>query len=105
MAVLRFKGRYIEPVVTGEKVQTLRAKVPGGVRPGVTVDAASSYSKPPWGRLRVDSIEKIAVVDLDDETARLDGFESAASLREELARLYPGVEDLFAIRFACVEPV
>lgn len=103
MAVLRFRTVYRAQIISGEKTQTLRAKVPGGVRVGVVVQAASSYSEPPWGSLRIDSITSVNVSEITDSTARLDGFADARSLRGELARLYPGVRELYAIRFTCVD--
>lgn len=103
MAILRFKDLYRDQIIDGSKTQTLRAKIPAGIRVGEQAQAASSYSRPPWARLRIDAIEAVALDDIDDRIAQADGFSSAADLLDVLHRLYAGVESFYAIRFSCIQ--
>jgi hypothetical protein len=44
---------------------------------------------PGAGYIRITGVAEVELGDLTDDDARPDGFETADSLREEIARLYP----------------
>lgn len=97
--ILRFKARYIEPILAGRKTQTLRTQLSPNIIPGVIVNAACHYDRPPFAELRIRDIRSVRVGDIDDACARADGFSDAQSLRLALSETYPTASVLFAIRF------
>jgi hypothetical protein len=82
-AMLLFKKRFLPAIRSGEKTQTIRLWKHPRMRAG-----QRSYI-PGIGYIRVLEVERIGLEKLTDADARPDGFESAQSLRAELAEFYP----------------
>ena len=72
MPTLRFRAHLIDPILSGRKVQTLRARIPHTVACAEVIDAACRYDRPAFARLAVVSIDRIAVADLTRADARRD---------------------------------
>ena len=100
--MLLFKEKFIEQIMNGEKVQTIRLWKYRRMKPG-----QRSYV-PGVGYIRIDSVKPIELDNLTDADAVLDGFPSADALRAELCTLYD--EDTLArltpykIRFSVFPP-
>jgi hypothetical protein len=80
--MLLFKKKFFEAIVSGAKQQTIRAW------PRRRLRAGQREFVPGLGRVRITAFEPISPLDLTEEDARLDGFESLAALLEELRALY-----------------
>lgn len=102
MSRLSFKGRFVEPVKSGVKVQTLRKATT--LREGDVVPATCKWGEPPFAHLRILGVEEIGVDQISDEVARGDGFDSAEDLVSWLAKHYPGTVKFSKIAFCVVEP-
>jgi hypothetical protein len=98
VARLSFRERFIEPIRSGEKRQTLR-KSAGAVRQGELVDATCRWGDPPFAKLRITEVETVHVDDLTEHDALLDGFESRDDMLAFLAKTYGAVTELVRIRF------
>ena len=85
--MLLFKKKFIEPILLGEKTQTIRLWRRCRVRVG-----QRSYI-PGAGYIMIDSVDLICLEELTDTDARLDGFPDAAALQAEIQTLYE--EELF----------
>jgi uncharacterized protein YqfB (UPF0267 family) len=81
--MLLFKKKFLGAIRSGQKTQTIRLWKYRRMRSG-----QRSYS-PGAGYIRITAVEAVALEDLTDEDARLDGFETADQLRAEIAQLYP----------------
>jgi hypothetical protein len=81
--MLLFKKKFLEAIRAGEKTQTIRLWKFRRMRAG-----QRSYI-PGAGYIRVTAVEEVRLDSLTDADARPDGFATADSLREEIARLYP----------------
>lgn len=99
MTTLRFKAPLIERILSGRKTQTLRARVPATIARGSTVRAACRYDRPPFARLRVVSVDRVALAELTRADARREGPASLDELVAGVARLYPDVASLVRVRF------
>jgi len=82
--MLLFKKRFLDAIRSGEKTQTIRLWKYRRMKAG-----QRSYI-PGAGYIRVDEVRQVRLDELTDEDARPDGFDTAASLRAELDRLYGG---------------
>lgn len=95
--VLLFKKKFLAAIRSGEKTQTIRLWPYRRMRIG-----QRSYI-PGAGYIEVDDVAEVTLEALTDEDARLDGFETVAALRAEIAALYgEGRADgqrLFRVRF------
>lgn len=80
--MLLFKKKFIPPILSGQKTQTIRlwrkTRLHAGKR---------SYI-PGVGYIMIDSVDPVALEKLSDEDARLDGFPNAAALQKELRTIY-----------------
>jgi hypothetical protein len=85
MAMLSFKKVWIEPIMSGEKTDTIR-KATALVR-GDIIEAKCEWVKPPFAYLEVTAVEPVAQRDLEPEQ------------RERLAKLYGQGKTLVRIRF------
>lgn len=100
--MLLFKKKYLPAIRAGTKTQTVRLWKHRRMRSG-----QRSYI-PGAGYIQVHSVEAIAVADLTDEDAHLDGFPSAQALQSELRELY--AEEIAAgyqayrVRFSLLPP-
>jgi hypothetical protein len=80
--MLLFKKKFLEPIASGAKRQTVR------VWPRRRLRAGQVEFVPGLGRIRVTAFEAVRPDDLTEEDAVLDGFASRAALLEELRSLY-----------------
>jgi hypothetical protein len=81
--MLLFKKKFLPAIRAGEKTQTIRLWKHRRMRAG-----QRSYI-PGVGHIRLAAVEPVDLDQLTDADALPDGFENAAKLREEIARLYP----------------
>ena len=81
--MLLFKKKFLAAIRGGEKTQTIRLWKHRRMRAG-----QRSYI-PGAGPIRLTAVEEVDLDGLTDADARPDGFDSAAELRAEIARLYP----------------
>jgi len=99
--MLLFKKKFLDPIRSGAKCQTIRIWPTRRLRPG------QAEFVPGLGRIRVTAFEAVRPADLSEEDARLDGFESRETLLAELRALYGDRLDslpCFRIRFAYPAP-
>ena len=99
--MLLFKKKFLEPILSGAKRQTIRVWPKRRVRPG------QIEFVPGLGRVRITAFEPVRPADLSEEDARLDGFESREALLAELRGLYGDRLDAvpcFRIRFTLEPP-
>lgn len=82
--MLLFKKKFLDAIRSGRKTQTVRLWKVRRVRAG-----QRSYI-PGIGYIRILAVDEVALDDLTDEDAELDGFDSARSLREEIQAIYAG---------------
>ncbi len=80
--MLLFKKKFLDAIRRGEKTQTIRLWDRRRMKSG-----QRSYI-PGIGYIHVERVEPIAIDELTDADALPDGFQSAESLRRELAELY-----------------
>ena len=63
---------------------------------------------PGAGYIQIGAVDEVALADLTDADAQLDGFDSAAALRHEIEQLYPqqlaAGHRAFRIRFSVLPP-
>ena len=85
--MLLFKKKFLPAIRRGEKTQTIRLWKHRRLRCG-----GRSYI-PGAGYVRIAAVEKVELEELTDDDARLDGFDTADALREEIRRLYPNRVD------------
>jgi hypothetical protein len=83
MSLLLFKKQFLELIRSGEKQTTIRRWRNARVRAGRQAFA------PGLGWIAIEEIHHVKLRDLNDADARADGFNSAASMRRELRKLYP----------------
>jgi hypothetical protein len=81
--MLLFKKKFLPAIRQGEKTQTIRLWKRPRLRCG-----GRSYI-PGVGYIRITAVEGVELDQLTDADARLDGFDTADALREEIRRLYP----------------
>ncbi len=100
--MLLFKKKFLDAIRAGRKSQTVRLWKYRKMKPG-----QRSYI-PGAGYIQVDTVDEVALAELTDDDARLDGFESAAALRQEIEQLYPqqlaAGHQAFRIRFTLLPP-
>lgn len=98
--MLLFRKKYLDAIRSGRKTQTVRLWKYRRMRSG-----QKSYI-PGVGRIRVISVEAVAVDDLTDEDAAADGFPNVQTLRGELAEIYgqqlPNGYQAYRVRFELV---
>jgi len=95
--VLLFKKRFLDAIRAGGKTQTIRLWPYRRMRAG-----QRSYI-PGAGYIEVLSVEPVDIAELTDDDAAPDGFDSAESLRAELAHLYSNAsgedQQAYRVRF------
>ena len=99
--MLLFKKKFLDPIRSGAKCQTIRVWPKRRLKPG------QAEFVPGLGRIRVTAFDPVRPVDLSEEDARLDGFESRDALLAELRALYGDRLDglpCFRIRFVYPAP-
>jgi len=88
---LWFKQKYVAPILSGEKSDTIR-KASSRLPAADNVVSFAVGPRPAFARARVLSVEPIDLDDIEPER------------RAELLRYY-GVEPLVCIRFELIDPV
>ncbi len=100
--MLLFKKKFLDAIRAGSKTQTVRLWKWRMMKPG-----QRSYI-PGAGYIRIEAVDEVALRDLTDDDARLDGFPTAAALRHEIEQLYPqqlaAGHRAFRIRFTLLPP-
>jgi hypothetical protein len=100
--VLLFKKKFLDAIRAGEKTQTIRLWKWRKMKPG-----QRSYI-PGAGYIHIEAVDEVALPELTDADAVLDGFPSSASLRREIEQLYPkqlaAGHRAFRIRFTLLPP-
>ncbi|HZZ29697.1 MAG TPA: ASCH domain-containing protein [Pirellulales bacterium] len=81
--MLLFKKKFLDAIRQGRKTQTVRLWKWRKMKPG-----QRSYI-PGAGYIQIGDVDEVALPALTEEDARLDGFSSAAALRQEIEQLYP----------------
>ncbi|MEM3936606.1 MAG: ASCH domain-containing protein [Thermofilaceae archaeon] len=100
---LLFSKKYLQDLLSGRKTATIRL---GSVRyrPGdVTLVHCGGLV---LGRVRIKSVERKKLIDLTEEDARIDGFESLRDLLVAIRQHYPNIRantPLTVLRFEWVE--
>jgi hypothetical protein len=100
--VLLFKKKFLDAIRACQKTQTVRLWKWRKMKPG-----QRSYI-PGAGYIHIDTVDEVALSQLTDADAVLDGFSSAAALRQEIELLYPkqlaAGHRAFRIRFTLLPP-
>jgi hypothetical protein len=100
--VLLFKKKFLDAIRAGSKTQTVRLWKWRMMKPG-----QRSYI-PGAGYIRIEAVDEVALAQLTDDDALLDGFASAVALRGEIEQLYPAQlaagHRAFRIRFTLLPP-
>jgi hypothetical protein len=100
--MLLFKKKFLDAIRRGEKTQTVRLWKFRKMKPG-----QRSYI-PGAGYITISAVDEVSLDRLTDDDARLDGFDSAAALRQEIQQLYPkqlaAGYRAFRIRFTLLPP-
>lgn len=86
---LGFKQTYIEPILSGEKTDTIRKDT--RLVAGDIVLARCRYDQPPFATLRVLSVRTVTLAEMDPERAA------------GVAAMYPGTRQFACIAFECLE--
>jgi hypothetical protein len=81
--MLLFKKKFMDAIRSGRKTQTVRLWQFRKMKPG-----QRSYI-PGAGYIQISAVDEVALAELTDDDAKLDGFDSAAALRSEIELLYP----------------
>lgn len=102
--MLRFQAKWIDPILTGHKVQTLRRRVSHSVVCAAEVDAGSDYRHPPFARLVITGVDKVDTCDLTAADARREGLGSLEELQLVLVKLYAETPSLIRVRFTVARP-
>lgn len=98
MSMLPFKQRFRAAILDGSKTTTLRAWSRQRLAPGQIVTTNLGI------RLRIESVELVALSLLTDEHARSDGFVNRAALLSELRAIYQTLPPVLTlIRFSLVD--
>jgi hypothetical protein len=100
--MLLFKKKYLDAIRAGTKTQTIRLWEHCRMR-----CSQRSYI-PGAGYIRVTTVEPVALEDLTDDDAILDGFEAAESLTAELCTMYTAElaagYQAYRVRFEVLSP-
>jgi len=100
---LAFKQRFVEPILTGAKRQTLRKQA--SLIAGDTVQATCRWGDPPFARLLVTRVDRVVRSRLTRADAQADGFETLRDLLDFLDDTYGTVGVLWRISFEVEAPV
>lgn len=100
---LQFERRYVALVMSGAKTQSLRSKFPRGGRVGGDLTLMSGYAPgAKFATATVSALDLVPLAELTEEDARLDGFESLASLMVALEKTYPGTAAVWRVRWTAL---
>jgi hypothetical protein len=104
MKELKFNKEYYMPILTGEKTQTLR-KNRKRIRPGDIVRCVFPGTSMEC-KVKITKIGYKQFKYLNDEDAKLEGFESVDELKKVLMEIYPRLDKfdrLYYYRFKCLD--
>ena len=87
MKTLNFRKESIEPILSGDRTVTLRARTT--VQAGSLAAARCQRDRPPFALLQITAIRCVEVSSIDPDMAR----------QERVARLYPEAKELLEISF------
>lgn len=88
MAQISFKKIFVEPILSGKKISTIRMKLPRGGRAGTTCDAKVGPYNPPFAKLSISAISQKTFAELSTEDAANDGFPSVEALKKTVEEIY-----------------
>lgn len=100
MPAMNFKGRFIDPILSGEKRQTLRKST--GLKPGDEVDCYCRWGQPPFARLKVTSVDRVRRLDLRAADAHADGFATKREMLDFIDATYGVALRLYRIKFEVI---
>ncbi|RLG81626.1 MAG: ASCH domain-containing protein [Thermoprotei archaeon] len=86
---LMVKGQYVKDILEGRKTATIRR---GIVKPKYREVIIHGGGKP-VAKVLIERVYHKRVLELTDDDARKDGFNSKEELVRELKKVYPGIED------------
>ncbi len=95
MKHLEFKDKYKELLLSGKKTATIRTQCYVKEGEEVFVHCGGKII----GTAKIKKVEERSLEEIDDETAKADGFESREELLEEIKRLYGNPKKVYVIRF------
>ena len=104
MKTIKFNKEYYLPILTGEKTQTLR-KNKKRIRPGETVRAIFPGTEMQC-KLKITKIGYKQFKYINEEDAKLEGFETVEELKKTLMTIYPTLDPLMRVyyyRFKCLD--
>jgi hypothetical protein len=80
--VLSFSAKWIEPILSGKKDLTFRKWPKARVKVGGVYDAATiGFPLKVFAKVRVETLRKIRVREIDDTLAKRDGADSAKTVQ------------------------
>lgn len=97
--MLLMKKRFFEAIRAGHKTMTVR------LWRHARLGAGQVHTVPGLGKVRIVSVQEVALGDLSEEHARCDGFDNLAQLKLTLQEMYPDLmaqtsdRRLYAVRF------
>jgi hypothetical protein len=86
--ILRFKRKYVEALLRGGKVTTIRRGIVTPTRDRVFLEAEGKVV----GEARISSLRFTRLSDLTDADAQRDGFSSKEELLSALREIYPDIK-------------
>ncbi|ABL78287.1 ASCH domain-containing protein [Thermofilum pendens] len=86
---LRFKAKYIDMLLSGEKVTTIRRGIVTPTRDEVFLESDGKI----YGTARVKSVRYTKVSELNSDDAVRDGFADKEDLKKALKEIYPDLKD------------
>lgn len=104
MKTIKFNKEYYLLILTGEKTQTLR-KNKKRIRPGETVRAIFPGTEMQC-KLKITKIGYKQFKYINEEDAKLEGFETVEELKKTLMTIYPTLDPLMRLyyyRFKCLD--
>jgi hypothetical protein len=100
--MLLFQQKFLEAIRSGRKTQTIR------IWPHRKYRAGQRSYIPGIGYIEITSVDPIALGELTDHDAQLDGFASRHELLAEIERIYPhglqGDQSAWRLRFRVFTP-
>ncbi|MHA1505730.1 MAG: ASCH domain-containing protein [Candidatus Asgardarchaeia archaeon] len=99
---MNFDRRYVIPILLGVKKTTIRDELKYSVGEEVLL----SVNKEKFAKARIRKIERIKFSEIDDDIAKMDGFNKAKYLKRTLKRYYPKLSkdsELYMYHFELTE--
>ena len=99
---INFDSSLVMKIVNKEKTSTIRKNL--SVKPGDIVTLKSDGK--PFAIAVISEVKPITLKEIDDNIARLDGFNSKEELREKLYEIYGDIDEnttLYLIKFKLIK--